>query len=282
MPPGRLGRMTGPADAQTSSGSAPRHFTTVDAAAPLLPTTPARDPGPGLCPYLASSGGAWRHSTPSRRHRCVAVAPPAPQPVDKQRRHCLSREHVDCSTFRAARGARTTTLAAGADPALVETADRRRRPIARTAPVLLEPSRLVDQAVRLRLDRAPGQVVLVALMIVAFAIVALARLSAAGDSKPSPASIASSPPPASLSPSPGASLQPTASASLAAPSSPPASPSVVPAASSAPSFRASYTVKPGDTLIGIAGRFNTTTARIRSANNLSSSALRVGQVLKIP
>jgi len=184
--------------------------------------------------------------------------------------------------FRAARAARTTTLAAGADPALVEAADRRRRPIARTAPVLLEPSRLVDQAVRLRLDRAPGQVILVALMIVAFGIVALARLSAAGESKPSPTSIASSPPPASLSLSPGESLQPTARASVAAPSSPPTSPSVVPAPTSAPSFRASYTVKQGDTLIGVASRFNTTTALIRSANNLSTSALRVGQVLKIP
>src|SRR5207247_141302 len=141
--------------------------------------------------YLESADGTWRMTVPSRDHRCVAVDPPAPQPADKQRRHCLSADHVDCPLFGAARTARAATLAAGSDPALVTSADRRRRPIARTAPVLLEPPRLVDQAMRLQIDRAPGQVALIALMVVAFAIVALARLSAGASPAATPTPIAS-------------------------------------------------------------------------------------------
>ncbi len=44
-----------------------------------------------------------------------------------------------------------------------------------------------------------------------------------------------------------------------------------------------YTVQPGDTLIGIAAKLHTTVAAIQSANGLSPTAIiRVGQVLKIP
>lgn len=44
-----------------------------------------------------------------------------------------------------------------------------------------------------------------------------------------------------------------------------------------------YTVKAGDTLYAIALRFNTTTAKIASANNITNvNLIRVGQVLKIP
>ena len=43
-----------------------------------------------------------------------------------------------------------------------------------------------------------------------------------------------------------------------------------------------YTVKKGDTLYGIARKYNTTVNAIKNLNNLSSSLLSVGQVLKIP
>ncbi len=43
-----------------------------------------------------------------------------------------------------------------------------------------------------------------------------------------------------------------------------------------------YTVKAGDTLYGIANRFNTTVDAIKSLNNLTSNNLSIGQVLRIP
>jgi LysM repeat protein len=43
-----------------------------------------------------------------------------------------------------------------------------------------------------------------------------------------------------------------------------------------------YKVKSGDTLIGIAKQFHTTVKAIESANNLTSTSIKVGQVLKIP
>ena len=43
-----------------------------------------------------------------------------------------------------------------------------------------------------------------------------------------------------------------------------------------------YTVRPGDTLFFLAQRFGTTVNAIKSLNNLTSDALSVGQILKIP
>jgi LysM repeat protein len=173
--------------------------------------------------------------------------------------------------FRAARAARTATLAGGSDPVLVEVADRRRRPLARTAPILLEPPRLVDQAVRLQLDRGSGQLALIALMVLAFAVVALTRLSAGGDPSASagPSSVA-----AIASPNPTPTPTPTA---IPTPDSS-GLPSAVPSAS----FRTTYKVKKGDTLLAIANHFRTTAAQIQALNGLKSSTLKVGQVLKIP
>lgn len=51
----------------------------------------------------------------------------------------------------------------------------------------------------------------------------------------------------------------------------------------APGTTVNYTVKSGDTLYSIAGRYNTTVAQIVSANKLpNANLIRVGQVLKIP
>ncbi len=231
-----------------------------------------------VCPYLTSVGGAWRIATPSRDHRCGAVEPAVPQPNDKQRRHCLSEDHVACPLFVAARDARIATLAAGSDPAFVAVADQRRRPLARTAPVLLEPPRLVDQAVRLQLDRGLGQVALIGLMIVAFAIVALTRLSSGSPpvSSPSPRASASA---VTRTPTPRPS--PTVGPSVAPSVAPSAAPSAA-VASRAPSPATTYKVKKGDTLIAIAGTFGTTAARIKTLNGLTSSTLKIGQILKIP
>jgi len=43
-----------------------------------------------------------------------------------------------------------------------------------------------------------------------------------------------------------------------------------------------YTVQRGDTLYGIASRYNTTVDAIKRLNNLTSNVLNIGQVLKIP
>jgi LysM repeat protein len=43
-----------------------------------------------------------------------------------------------------------------------------------------------------------------------------------------------------------------------------------------------YTVKSGDTLSGIARKYHTTVAKLKSHNGLRSDVIRVGQVLRIP
>jgi LysM repeat protein len=263
-------------------GSETRHESPPDG-----PSEPARHPPPhdaanlsapeataATCPYLTSVGGAWRQATPSRDHRCAALEPPAPQPADKQRRHCLSPDHVDCPIFRAARTARAVSLTPSGDPAAVAVVDAARRPIARTAPILLEQPRLVEQAVRLSFDRGPGQLALVALMILAFSVVAITRLSTG--SAPAAAS-------ASVAPSGVARASPSPTPSPRVSASPAPKPSASVAPSPEPSFRGLYTVNAGDTLYSIARRFKVTTGAIRRLNHLSSTAvIHPGQVLKIP
>ena len=237
----------------------------------LAPPT-ALEATAATCPYLTSAGGAWRHATPSRDHRCGALEPPAAQPTDKQRRHCLSPHHVECPIFRSARSARAASLIPSGDPAVVAAIDGARRPIARTAPILLEQPNLIEQAVRLPFDRGPGQLALVALMILAFTVVAITRLSEGstptpgGSAAPSAVSRASLDPTPTIAPTPSPSVDASASA----------------AASVAPSFSTTYTVKKGDTLATIAGRFKTTAVAIRQLNALTSSTIHAGQVLKIP
>ncbi len=265
------------ADPTSDAGAADPHVPVVvsPVAAPSTdhaPPASARELATAICPYLSSATGGWRSASPSRDHRCTALTPPAPQPADKQRRHCLAAEHVECSIHRAAVEARRTSLAAGADPERIATADATRRPLPRTTPILLEPPRLLDQAARLRLDRAPGQMALVALMVVAFAIVALSRFSGGGAPVPQP-----SPSFVAVAPStPARTPRPTAIAVASDPSS--ADPSAGPGAS----FRTTYTVKKGDTLIGVAAKFKTTATAIRKLNGLKTSTLKTGQVLKIP
>lgn len=254
------------AEPETSTGPGPRPGSFPPHPGPALS---AREAAAGVCPYLLSAGGAWRSTSPSRDHRCSAVEPFAPQTTDKQRRHCLSSDHDHCALFRAARVARANNLIAGADPAVVDGADRTRRPLARTAPILLEPRRLVDQTMRLRLDRAPGQAALVGLMIVAFAVVALARLSGGA----APASVPS-PGPSAVAVVPTRAPTPRPSPSVAV--------SVTPSSSPSPSFRATYKVRKGDTLQAIATKYKTTVAKIQAANGLKTATLKVGQVLNIP
>jgi hypothetical protein len=239
-----------------------------------------------ICPYLAASRGNWRSASPHRDHRCGAVDPPAPLAAEKQRRLCLTVDHASCQTFRAARASRAAMLAPGIDPAAVAAADAARRPVARSTALILEHPRLSAPVARWPLDRAGSQVALVALMAVAFLALAFARFSGSGTGaaeSPSPSAIA-----ASASPSPSPTRRPTPSPSPSASISPSGSPvaSVAPSPSAvvspAPSFSTTYTVKSGDTLIGIASTYGTTVQAIKNLNGLTSNDLRIGQKLKIP
>ena len=232
-----------------------------------------------ICPYLAAADGAWRSTTVAREHRCGAVSPPAPLAAEKQRRLCLTADYGICATYEAARSARPMTH------------DRPRtlpRPLARTTPFVLDHGRITISVPALRSDRSTAQAVLIGLLGIAFAAIILARVADGG----APAGVIASP---TASATVGASSAPRSPAPTARPSVPGSTkPSVVPSASgggsAAPSSGAvkgastrTYTIKTGDTLIGIAARFETTYQAITELNGISDpSRLRVGQVLKIP
>src|SRR5262245_47439767 len=171
--------MTTPLDEAPESSRAPRP-TVAEEPAPAPETAPvpaiearAIDE---ICPYLLASQGGWRAASPNRDHRCTAVDPPTALPSDKQRNLCLVAAHHGCPAYRAARVARASMLAPGADPPAVAPADAARRPVARTTAVVLEQPRLAIAGLG---SGTVGlyQVALVGLMIVAFVVVIGARLS---------------------------------------------------------------------------------------------------------
>ena len=145
------------------------------------PRASAPSPMTAMCPYLVADGGAWRSSVPARAHRCTAVTPPAILAIDKQRRLCLTTEHLECATFVAARSLRT-----GPDRADARAARPTARAIARTTPVVLDQGRLALSVptTTWRPDRSMGQAALVLLMVVAFAAILVARFAGADGSGP--------------------------------------------------------------------------------------------------
>lgn len=247
-----------------------------------------------LCPHLISSDGDWRALAPAREHVCAAVDPPTPIAPDKQRRLCLVAAHVECATYLAARSAliedaqggraderdaRQGSDGGGAGEAMTSGAARGALwPMPRTGPVVVDRGR--PGLASLRLDRSMAQVGLVALMVLAFLVLAVARFTSHDDgsdavASPLPSAAASAvAPTAAPSPSPPPTAAPSAAASP--------SPSASPAASTASSTR-TYRVRSGDTLSAIAARFGTTIAVLRELNDITDpSLLRVGQVLRLP
>jgi hypothetical protein len=219
-----------------------------------------------LCPYLLADAG-WRVPTPSGDHRCTAVRPAARLAGEKQARLCLTVEHRACATFTAAVQARA---ARGLGPTPT------RRPIARTAPIVVERSRPLLPGGGAVGSTRWGQAGLIALMIVALLAVVFARTSgpevggggtAASPSASVPASGSTQPSVAAESPSPAQSGPGSVGATPTLPLE---------------SVAATYTVRKGDTLSGVAARFGTTVAALKKANRLSSTTLKVGQVLTIP
>jgi hypothetical protein len=240
-----------------------------------------------LCPYLATPSGHWRSALPTREHRCTAVAPPVPLALDKQRRLCLALAHTTCATYLAANLARSATLPAGTAIGSIRAGSRRRgagaghRPLARTTPILLERPR-VSSPISEAAGRAGGQIVLVALLILAFAAIVLARFGSAGAAPPSA--------PVSAAPATVLALPTTAESALPIPStSPDGSPAGngSPAVSGGPGASSAagqtYIVQRGDTLSSIAQKFGVSASALQKANRIKNpSLIRPGQVLKIP
>ena len=266
--------MTTPLDEPAASPRAPEPA----ASAPPAEAAPALAIDQ-ICPYLLASRGEWRSAVPSRDHRCTAVDPPAVLANEKQRTLCLVVAHRGCPAFRAARTARASMLAPGVDPKVVAAADAARRPLARSTAVVLERPRVSIGSLGIR-EWPASQAALVALMIVAFAVLLVARLSAGGDATPSPSpspSISATPSP---TPTPRPTPRPTPSpqASGVVPSGSGGVPSAAPSAQAFETYR----VRSGDTLVGIASTFGTTVAELQQLNGLTGSELRIGQLLKVP
>src|SRR6266545_2789448 len=141
----------------------------------------------GLCPFLATSSGAWRAAFPSHEHLCAAVEPPVPLALDKQRRLCLVAYHETCTTYRAALaerarlgvGGESGSTAAGRAAGRSVARSWAGRPFARTTPVLLERPR-PGLGLSASAGRSAGQLVLVALVVIAFILIVLARLGTPG------------------------------------------------------------------------------------------------------
>jgi LysM repeat protein len=247
-----------------------------------------------LCPYLLADGG-WRAAAAASEHRCTALRPPTKLAADKQRRLCLTTDHTGCPTFLAAAEERAGRAAPRAAPVS--------RPIAMTAPVVIERSRSLLSFESTPGSRRWGQIGLVLLMLVALGAVIVAR--SGGDGTP-PAggveSVVSSPsattdggalattvpPPATTVPPPATTPGPSdaSPSGSAAPSDGPNATSAVtqpPTTAPTASAGTTYTVKRGDTLSSLAVRFGVSVAAIQELNGIADpSLIRVGEVLRIP
>jgi LysM repeat protein len=234
-----------------------------------------------VCPFLLSADGGWRSVSAAREHRCTAVTPPAPLAAEKQRRLCLTAEHAMCATY----------LAAGEARAVGQRSSERRRPVARTTPLVLDQGRLAVAIPSIRSTPGAGQGLLIGLLGIAFLAVLIARL-ATGGGGPSGAVI----PVGSTSPSPGATEGAAATTKPDATTAPEStdeataapSPTLVPTEAKptptpAGAAKTTYKIKKGDTLSGIAAKFGTTVKALVKLNKIEDpSKIHVGQVLKLP
>ncbi len=243
-----------------------------------MTATPERESAtlaePGtICPYLLVASGHWRNAEPSRDHVCAAEAEPIPLGLETQRRLCFG-DHAACRRYE------TAVAAYRAAVPLVPL-----RPVARTAPVVVDRGRPPLPLPHVGDRRLLGQAVLALAMIAAVVALLVARLGPAGEA--ARASASPLPSVSAIVASPSASTSPVPSAS------PSAVPTPTPTASPKPTRKPSptpgggsgrtYTVKPGDTLSSIALKFGTTVKVLSKLNGITDpSLIKPGQVLKIP
>jgi len=237
--------------------------------------TTTSDPGPSLadgrglvCPYLQVIVGQWRHATPSRDHRCGAEPVAVIVGLEAQRRLCLGQPR-ECERHRSADEARRALA-----PFLPS------RPIARTAPVVVERGRSAIAVARVVDRRTISQAALAVLMVAAAAALIVARVG--GPVGSLPAGVAG---PSASSPVPGGTpsgtptLSPTPTPQPS--TGPTPSPKVTPALS--PGISRTYRVRSGDTLSAIAAKYGTTVHILQTLNGISDpSVIRPGQVLQLP
>lgn len=234
-----------------------------------------------ICPYLEVGGSRWRHAAPSRDHRCQAIVPAPPLTTDKQRRLCLGAAHTTCPSYLSAVEVRRAWAGGDRPEVAPGTSGRPEAPanrwgLRRTAPVVAGVNAGTHPIELLR-HRWLAQIGLVGLLVVAFVAVAISRGSGDGSSG------------ALLVATATAVAVATASPSSSSPS-PTAAPSAVPTAAPTATFPPSsqtpattqYRVVSGDTLSGLAGRFRTTVRALMDLNGLTSTTLRVGQLLRVP
>jgi LysM repeat protein len=257
--------------------------------APVAGGAPAAGAGdaaavPRGCPFLLAEAGGWRLDLPAREHRCAAFTPPAPLSPEKQARLCLTPAHATCATYLASLAAREARLG-------LMSGDRATRwGLARTTSVIEDAGGLRARATTVLLDRRRWPAIPAVLLVATLATLALSGFR--GEIPTTPIATSSPAPPSAAATTLATrapSATPTAPAGSVGPSPEPSagptlgpSPSAAAVASPAASFR-TYSVQLGDTLSGIASRFNTSVASLVNLNNLrNANNLTVGQVLLIP
>lgn len=233
-----------------------------------------------ICPFLLAADGGWRSVTAAREHRCTAVTPPAPLAAEKQRRLCLTAEHATCATY----------LAAGEARAAGHRTSDRRRPVARTTPLVLDQGRLTVAIPSIGATPGMGQGLLIGVLGLAFGLVLLAKLATGGggssgavipvgSTTPAPAATQG----ATRSQAPATEAPEATEGASTAPSPTLVPTEVKPTPASAGETPATYKIKRGDTLSGIAAKFGTTVKVLVKLNKIEDpSKIHVGQVLKLP
>jgi LysM repeat protein len=217
----------------------------------------------------------------------------SPLSLPKQRDLCLQPAHFGCATYQAAR----EIAAEQGGGAPVEGG---LWPETRSAVLTLEPASRGRSPVAGLTGRGTGQAVLIGLMVVAFIVLIVARVTPPISGEP-PASldvgVVGSPAAGSSDaavPSPTSAATPTSTPAPSTSDAPASAPPSSPPASDAPSGNPSagpssspagqtYRVRPGDTLSGIAARYAVTISALRQANDIAPGGfIHPGQILVIP